>query len=98
MTLHAQAFVPTIEASSYGERISQVLGKQYPTEWSAEAGRVAMPDAVCEMHSWPDGLRLDAFAEDDGALVRIEKLVSATIEGIKRDVKSPVDWYRRPSA
>jgi hypothetical protein len=98
MTLHAQAFVPTSDASEYGERLSRTLADRYASEWGAEAGRVAMSDAACEFHSWPDGLRMDAFAEDEPALARIEKLISTTLEGIARGATPAIEWYRRPSA
>lgn len=93
--LHAQALVATDDPSALGERIVRDLARSHRTEWSAEAGSVSGADGFCEMHSWPEALRLDAFAESDAALVRVERFMSGAIGSAGISV---VDWYRRPSA
>ena len=94
--LHAQALVSTDDPSALGERIVRDLAGTHRTEWSAEAGSVTGADGFCEMHSWPEALRLDAFAESDAALVRVEALISGAIAAVAGI--SPFAWYRRPSA
>ena len=48
---------------------------------------------VCELHAWPEALRLDAYAENDAALDRVETAVGEAIG--KAAGISFVDWYRR---
>jgi hypothetical protein len=94
--LHAQALVYTADPSGLGERIARDLAATHRTEWAAEAGSVTAADGVCEMHSWPEALRLDAFAASDAALDRVEDLMSEAIAA--GSMTAVVEWYRRPSA
>jgi hypothetical protein len=98
MSLHAQALVVTADPSGCGERLVRELRATYETEWAAEAGHVTGAGATCELHSWPDGLRLDAFADTDAALRGIEDVVKRTIEHIGAPERLHVDWYRRPAS
>lgn len=91
--LHAQALVYSDDPSALGERIAGGLAGPFRTQWSAEAGSVASDDGVCELHAWPEALRLDAYAENDAALDRIETAVSGAIGKVAG--VSSVDWYRR---
>lgn len=95
--LHAQALVYSDDPSGLGERIARDLAGSYRTEWAAEAGSVTGRDGFCELHSWPEALRLDAYAESDAALVRIEGVISGALAGTAAGVVE-VAWYRRPSA
>lgn len=49
------------------------------------------------MHAWPEGLRLDAFAEAHDGLMRVEELVKRHLE--RRGSKEPivVEWRLRPT-
>jgi hypothetical protein len=95
VTLHAQALVLTGDASAVGARVAGELAGEYETEWSAEAGSVRLPEGRCELHSWPEALRLDAYAETEGGLGRVETVVAETIGRVTGTGPATVDWYRR---
>ena len=68
---HAQALVLTDQPSQVAANVAAELGLEFTTEWAAESGCVELPDGICDMHAWPEGLRLDAFAEtSDGSCAR----------------------------
>ena len=92
---HAQALVLTDDPSEPAARLTERLGAEYETEWSAEAGFVKLADGLCTFHSWPEGLRLDAFADSGERLGRIERLIASELE---RGGGLRVDWRRRPLA
>jgi hypothetical protein len=95
--LHAQALVRTARPSLIASKAAADLGLEFTTEWSAEAGSIALPDGVCDMHSWPEGLRLDAFAETSAALGRVEDVVKRQLERSASEHDAvAVEWYRRP--
>ena len=94
--LHAQAIVYSSDPSALGERIVDDLAGAFRTQWSAEAGSVAVDDGVVELHAWPEGLRLDAFADTDAALDRVETAVSGAIGEVAG--VGYVDWYRRQTS
>ena len=96
MMLHAQALVYSADSSALGERVVGDLAGTFRTQWAAEAGSIAVDDGVVELHAWPEALRLDAYAENDAALDRVETAVSGAI-GAAAGI-SFVDWYRRPSS
>ena len=96
--LHAQALVRTLRPSQIASKVVADLGLEFRTEWSAEAGSIALPDGICDMHAWPEGLRLDAFAESSAALGRIEDVVSRQVERATNGDRVVVEWYRRPGS
>ncbi len=97
--LHAQALVRTHRPSQIASKVAADLGLEFRTEWSAEAGSIALPDGVCDMHSWPEGLRLDAFAETTAALDRVEDVVKRQLErSASENDAVAVEWYRRPGS
>ncbi len=98
MTLHAQALVVTDNPSIYAAHVAERMGLEFETEWSAECGFVKLPDGFCDMHAWPEGLRLDAFAENPESLARVENLVKQQLERTENGRPIVVDWVRRPSA
>lgn len=95
---HAQALVLTDRPSAYAARIAGDLGLEFETIWSAESGSIVLPDGICDMHAWPEGLRLDAFAETDERLARVETVVQQQLERRHVDAPLRVEWYRRPGA
>ena len=94
----SQALVLTDRPSQVAAHAAQELGLEFTTEWAAESGCVELPDGICDMHAWPEGLRLDAFAETSDGLARIEDVVKRRLEHLGAGDKINVDWYRRPSA
>ena len=92
---HAQALVPTADPSTPAAELAQRLGHEFETEWSAESGYVKLTEGVCTFHSWPEGLRLDAFADTGERLDRVEEFIAQQLahEG-SRALR--VDWRRRP--
>lgn len=97
--LHAQALVLTRRPSKHAARLAADLGLEFPTEWSAESGSVELPDGIVDMHSWPEGLRLDAFARTRESLDRVEDVVSRQLSRpTEGEEPLRVEWYRRPSA
>ena len=95
---HAQAFVPTQHPSQMGARVAAELGLEFTTEWAAEAGCVELPDGICDMHAWPEGLRLDAFAPTRAGLDRVADVVKRRLEHLSASDRLDVAWYHRPSA
>jgi hypothetical protein len=95
---HAQALVVTARPSQFAAHAAAELGLEFTTEWSAESGTVELPDGVCDMHAWPEGLRLDAFAPTRDGLARIEDVLKTRLEHLGKGEHLNVDWYRRPSA
>lgn len=96
MTYHAQALIPTDRASQYAAAVARDLAHEFTTEWSAESGVIELPDGTCDMHSWPEGLRLDAFASSREALARVEDLVKRQLERTGAAESIVVDWRLRP--
>lgn len=96
MLFHAQALVQTAEPYRYAEKLSQDLGLEFETEWSAGVGSIRLPDGTCEMYAWPEGLRLDAFAEAHESLARVEDLVKRNLERSNNGRRVTVEWYLRP--
>ncbi|MFN2461140.1 MAG: DUF2218 domain-containing protein [Candidatus Velthaea sp.] len=94
MPVHAQALVITPDPSAHAARLARRLGHEFETEWSAESGFVRLPEGSCDLHAWPEGLRLDAFADSGEGLARVEQFIKAQIE---REAQPPVqvDWRRR---
>jgi hypothetical protein len=95
---HAQALVVTDHPSQVAAHAVAELGLEFTTEWAAEAGSVELPDGICDMHAWPEGLRLDAFAETKDGLARVEDIVKRRLEHLNANDSINVEWYRRPSA
>jgi hypothetical protein len=90
---HAQALVLTTDPSTPARNLTRRLSLEFETEWSAEAGFVKLGEGVCTFHSWPEGLRLDAFADSPERLARVEQLITRELE---HDGELHVDWRRRP--
>lgn len=91
---HAQALVLTNNPSQPAAALAKRLAHEFETEWSAEAGFVRLAEGLCTFHSWPEGLRLDAFADTREDLARIETFIS---EQLRSGAGSAlrVDWKRR---
>lgn len=91
---HAQALILTADPSTPAAALARDLAASGETEWSAEAGYVRLDDGLCTFHSWPEGLRLDAFADTGDRLARLERAIAQQLErgGLR------VDWRRRPLA
>ncbi len=96
--LHAQALVRTTRPSQVAAKVVADLGLEFRTEWSAEAGTIALPDGFCDMHTWPEGLRLDAFADTTAGLGRIEDVVKQQIDRASNGERVAVEWFRRPGS
>ena len=90
---HAQALVVTGDPSTPAAAMARRLRHEFETEWSAEAGFVKLAEGTCTFHSWPEGLRLDAFAESVERLARVEEFIGQQLE---RESGLRVDWRRRP--
>ena len=90
---HAQALVLTADPSTPARNLAQRLSPQFETEWSAEAGFVKLDEGVCTFHSWPEGLRLDAFADSADRLARVERFIAQQLEHVGG---LHVHWRRRP--
>jgi len=90
MKLHAQALVPTSDPSGFGENVTRALGG----EWGAAASSVHVVGASCDIHAWPDGLRLDAYADNEAELMAGERALN---DVVTRMGANAIDWYTRPS-
>jgi hypothetical protein len=93
---HAQALVLTDDPSTLAAELTRRLGREFETEWSAEAGYVRLAEGVCTFHSWPEGLRLDAFAESGERLSSIEQLIAQHLLTHEGGGRLRVEWRRRP--
>jgi hypothetical protein len=91
---HAQALVLTPDPCGAAERLSRHLQRDYETEWGAEAGYVRIGDGFCTFHSWPEGVRFDAFAAASEILRNVEGVVARAVES----EGLTIDWRRRPLA
>lgn len=94
--IHAQALVVTDRPSRYAAAIAERLGHEMETEWSAEVGFVKLPEGLVDMYSWPEGLRLDAFAETDEKLRRVEDEVGSQLQRTNGGEPLRIEWHRRP--
>jgi hypothetical protein len=90
---HAQALILTADPSKPAAELARRLSHEFETEWSAEAGFVKLDEGVCTFHSWPEGLRLDAFADSSDRLARVEQFIAQQFE---HDGGLRVEWRRRP--
>lgn len=96
MVFHAQALVPTRKPYEHAVALAEHLGLEFETEWSAGVGFIKLPDGVCDMYAWPEGLRLDAFSEGHEGLAHVEELVKRNLERASGDEPLAVDWHLRP--
>lgn len=94
---HAQALVLTDDPSTPAAEMVRRLAGEFETEWSAEAGYVRLAEGLCTFHSWPEGLRLDAFAASGEQLGRIERFIAQQLAP-GGSGQLHVDWRRRPLA
>ncbi|HEX3550683.1 MAG TPA: DUF2218 domain-containing protein [Candidatus Elarobacter sp.] len=92
---HAQALIPTDDPSTPAAELTRRLRHEFETEWSAEAGYVKLAEGLCTFHSWPEGLRLDAFADTRERLDRVEEFISHQLAHDGSHALR-VDWRRRP--
>jgi hypothetical protein len=92
--LQAQALVLTDDPSAAAAHLARRLAGDFETEWSAEAGYVRLDEGVCTFHSWPEGLRLDAFAESGERLGRVEQFIAQQLAH-EDGGRLRVDWRRR---
>jgi hypothetical protein len=90
MKLHAQALVPASDPSTLGETVARELA----SEWGAAATSIRTAGASCEIHAWPEGLRLDAYADSEPELMACERALN---DVVTKTGASPVDWQIRPS-
>ncbi len=95
---HAQALVRTDRPWRYAAQLAHELPPPAETEWSAESGYIKLSDGICDMHSWPEGLRLDAFAKTVEGLAHVENIVKNHLERAGAGEKIIVEWTRRPSS
>jgi hypothetical protein len=93
---HAQALVLTDDPSTLAAELTRRLGLEFETEWSAEAGYVKVDEGVCTFHSWPEGLRLDAFADSGERLSSIEQLIAQHLRMQEGGARLRIEWRRRP--
>jgi hypothetical protein len=89
---HAQALVLTGDPSAAAAELVRRLAGEFETEWSAEAGYVQLAEGLCTFHSWPEGLRLDAFAASGDQLGRIERFIAQQLSSGGAELH--VDWRR----
>ncbi|MBV9439333.1 MAG: DUF2218 domain-containing protein [Candidatus Eremiobacteraeota bacterium] len=97
MQYHAQALVPTDDPDRYAAGLAKQLGDEFETEWSADAGYVRLPDGLCDMLAWPEGLRLDAFADSDEHLRHVEEIVQRSLTRASGAPPLTFEWTRRPA-
>ena len=93
---HAQALVLTADPATPVAAMVQRLAPEFETEWSAEAGYVRLDDGICTFHSWPEGLRLDAFAPSIEKLGQVERFIAQQLAS--GEAPLDVDWRRRSGA
>lgn len=90
MRLHAQALVPTPDPPRLGENVARELAG----EWGAAASSFRVVGVVCDIHAWPDGLRVDAYADSEAELLAGERALN---DVVTRMGANAIDWYTRPS-
>lgn len=91
MKLHAQALViTTADPATFGENVARELNGY----WSAAAGNVRAAKVTCDIHAWPDGLRLDAYADSEAELSSAERALN---EVVARMGAGTIEWHTRPS-
>ncbi len=93
---HAQALIPTADPSTPAAAMVRRLAPEFETEWSAEAGYVRLDEGICTFHSWPEGLRLDAFAPSSEKLGHVERFIAQQLASGEAPLN--VDWRRRRGA
>ncbi len=91
---HAQALVLTRDPSAPAADLARRLAPEFETEWSAEAGYVRLAEGLCTFFAWPEGLRLDAYADSGEALTHVERFIAQQLASAKPGLS--VDWRRRP--
>jgi len=92
---HAQALILTPDPSTPAAALAQRLRHEFDTEWSAESGYVKLDEGICTFHSWPEGLRLDAFADSTNSLTRLETFIG---DQLASESGLHVVWRRRPNS
>lgn len=77
-----------------GEHLVAALG--FAQAWSAESAALDLADGTCDLHGWPDSIRIDLFASDAAALERLEAHVGAMITKVAGASARDLVWYHRP--
>jgi hypothetical protein len=88
--LHAQALIETADPTDVGERLAQA----FAGEWRASAGSLHIGDVTVDLHAWPDGIRVDAYAPGDETLHQAEASLGAALDRLHE--RAPA-WRVRPS-
>jgi hypothetical protein len=78
------------DPATFGENVARELAGY----WSAAAGTVRAAGVTCEIHAWPDGLRLDAYADSEAELSSAERALS---DLVTRMGAATIEWHTRPS-
>ena len=90
MKLHAQALVPASDPSTLGEMVA----REFAGQWGAAATSLQTHGASCEIHAWPDGLRLDAYADSEPELMACERALN---DVVTRMGANAIEWHTRRS-
>jgi hypothetical protein len=91
LKLHAQALlVTTTDPATFGEDVARELAGY----WYAAAGNVRAEGVTVDIHAWPDGLRLDAYADTEAELSAAERALS---DLVTRMGAGTIEWHTRPS-
>ncbi len=70
------------------------MAHAFAGEWGASAGSIATSGATIDVQAWPDGLRLDAYADSEADLRAAERAID---EALARMSSGAADWRTRPS-
>jgi hypothetical protein len=88
--LNGQALVPMQNSSAFGAELARELSG----DWGAEAGTVTLAGGSCDIHSWPEGLRVEAYAATEADLRRIEDELGEIVAQLGG---GKIEWVIRPS-
>ena len=93
--LHSTANVTTDRPGRYAAQLVRHLGHRSETRWEEPAGYIKFQNGGrCDLLAEAAALRLDAYADTEEALTRVEHIVKGHLERFAVQDPLTVNWER----
>jgi hypothetical protein len=94
--LHSLATVATERPGRYAAQLVRHLGRRSETRWDEPEGYLKFQNGgKCDMRAEAAALRLDAYADNEEALARVEHIVKSHLERFAVQDVLAVHWERQ---
>ncbi|MBB4001209.1 DUF2218 domain-containing protein [Aurantimonas endophytica] len=90
--LQSCAIVPTAHASRYLQQLCKHWSHKFQTEFTADAGRIALPLGEARLAAEADALTIDLKAKDDADLAVFKDVVAQHVERFAFQENLVFEW------